>query len=125
MAWHKSVVFRLEASGLFRDVALVGGKVRASINATNFLDIHFDPRTRSYSYALIDMELPYSGDKRVFGWDDYPHEGVAEFKLLPSYPHHFQKRAPDGTWLFESSPMRGDVDAEIDLVLALLRKFMT
>lgn len=124
MTWHKSVIVRLEASGLFRNVALVGGKVRASINATNFLDIHFDPGTRSYSYALIDRELPYSGDKRIFGWDDYPHEGVAEFKRLASYPHHFQERAPDGSWMFESSPMRGDIENELEIVLAKLKEFL-
>lgn len=29
---------------------------------------------------VIDLELPYKGDKRIFGWDDYPHEGVEEIK---------------------------------------------
>lgn len=124
MAWHKYVIDRLEASGLFRSVTLVGGKVRASIDETRFLDIHFDPTMRSYSYALIDMALPYRGDKRVFGWDDFPHEGIAVFKQLVSHPHHFQRRAPDGTWIFEPSPMRGEIETEMDIVVAVLREFI-
>ena len=67
MAWHKSILDRLTDTGLFAQVALVGGKVRATIDDTRFLDIHFDPRTRSYLYALIDLTLPYAGDKRLFG----------------------------------------------------------
>ena len=43
-----------------------------------FLDIFYDPTTKSYSYSLVDLELTYKGDKRIFGWDDYPHEGVEE-----------------------------------------------
>lgn len=89
MAWHKQVVERLAAADLFSDVALVGGKVRANLDEARFLDLHYDPLTSSYSYALIDLTLPYVGDKRLFGWDDYPHEGIAEFKLIAGYPHHF------------------------------------
>jgi len=66
MLWHKVVLRRLEASGLFSEVGLVGAKVRAVIDEARFLDIHYDPTTKSYSYALIDLGLPYAGDKRLF-----------------------------------------------------------
>ena len=120
---HRAVVEKLQESGLFREVSLVGAKVRALLDDTRFLDIHFDPTTRSYSYALIDLRFPYRGDKRLFGWDDYPHEGVVEIRQLGSYPHHFQKRGKDGVWIFESSPMRGDIEHEIDLVIGYVRGF--
>lgn len=124
MTWHKAVIVKLEASGMFRSVNLVGGKVRASLDAARFLDIHFDPKTRSYSYALIDLTLPFPGDKRVFGWDDYPHEGIAELRQLATHPHHFQRRASDGKWIFEPSPMRGDITLEIALVVATIEKYL-
>ena len=89
MVWHKVVLRRLETSGLFSEVGLVGAKVRAVVDRARFLDIHYDPTTKSYSYAFIDLGLPYLGDKRLFGWDDYPHEGVVEIEQLKSYPHHF------------------------------------
>jgi len=54
------------------------------VDETTFLDIHHDPVSKGYSYALIDLKLPYPGDKRVFGWDDYPHEGIKEIKSLKS-----------------------------------------
>ena len=38
----------LRESGLFSDVQLVGGKVRAFLSQTRFLDIHFDSTTSSY-----------------------------------------------------------------------------
>ena len=120
MAWHKSILDRLTDTGLFAQVALVGGKVRATIDDTRFLDIHFDPRTRSYLYALIDLTLPYAGDKRLSGWDDYPHEGVEAFRLIASYPHHFQSRSAKGDWIFEESPMRGDLPSEVSVVLRTL-----
>jgi len=119
--WYKEVLDKLIASGLFSEVNLVGAKVRASLDETRFLDAHYDPTTHSYSYALIDLKLPHSGDKRVFGWDDYPHEGVSELQELESYPHHFQRRAEDGGWIFEASAMRGDIQDEIDAVIAALR----
>ncbi len=122
MIWYKPVIEKLRACGLFTQVSLVGAKVRAFLDETRFLDIHFDPVTRSYSYALIDLTLPYPGDKRLFGWDDYPHEGVPEIEQLESYPHHFQKRAPDGRWVFEASPMRGNVEEEVDHIIAVLRE---
>jgi hypothetical protein len=90
MIWCKNVIDKLQASTLFREVDLVGGKVRAHIDDTRFVDIHFDPTNGSYSYAPIDLSLPFSGDKRLFGWDDYPHETAPAIKELPSFPHHFQ-----------------------------------
>lgn len=64
--WHKLVRNKLLASRLFRDVSLVGAKVRATLDEVQFLDIHYDPTTGSYSYALIDLRLPFPGDKRLF-----------------------------------------------------------
>jgi hypothetical protein len=78
--WHVTVKAKLERSRLFRRVELVGAKVRAQVDADLFLDIYYDPTSRSYSYALIDMKLPEPGDKRLFGWDDYPHEHVPEIR---------------------------------------------
>lgn len=124
MVWHQVVLRRLETSRLFGEVGLVGAKVRAAIDEARFLDIHYDPTTESYSYALIDLGLPYAGDKRLFGWDDYPHEGVIEIEKLKSYPHHFQRRAEDGSWIFEASPMRGDIEHEIDIVIAVVRAYL-
>ena len=105
-------------------MSLVGAKVRASLNEARFVDIYFDPTTQSYSYALIDLSLPYPGDKRVFGWDDYPHEAVFEIQQLESYPHHFQRRAEDGSWTFEASPMRGDLKRDIDTVIAAVKVYL-
>ncbi len=124
MTWHKAVIAKLEASGMFRSTRLVGGKIRASLDDVRFLDIHFDPKMRSYSYALIDLTLPFFGDKRVFGWDDYPHEGVTELRQLTTHPHHFQRRATDGRWIFEPSPMRGDVAPEMDIVVAMVKEYL-
>jgi len=124
MVWHQVVLRRLETSRLFSEVSLVGAKVRAVIDEARFLDIHYDPTTKSYSYALIDLGLPYAGDKRLFGWDDYPHEGVVEIEKLKSYPHHFQRRAEDGGWIFEASPMRGDIEQEMDAVIAVVRAYL-
>lgn len=124
MVWHKTVTEKLRATGLFSEVSLVGAKVRAALDEARFLDIHFDPTTRSYSYALIDLRLPYPGDKRLFGWDDYPHERRTEIQQLESYPHHFQRRAEDGSWIFEPSPMRGDTEHEIDAVLTAVQAYL-
>jgi len=121
MVWHKVILQRLETSGLFSEVTLVGAKVRAIVDEARFLDIHYDPTTKSYSYALIDLRLPYRGDKRLFGWDDYSHEGVVEIEQLESYPHHFQRRAEDGSWIFEASSLRGDIEHEIDTVIAMAK----
>ena len=120
--WHASIVRILRECGLFADVQLIGGKVRAFLTATRFLDIHFDPTTDSYSYALIDLTLPYTGDKRLFGWDDFPHPDSVALTSLKSYPHHFQDRLPDGTWQFSESTFRGDVENEIRKVIETVRQ---
>jgi len=122
--WHKAVSEKLRACGLFNEVSLVGAKIRAVLDDTRFLDIHLDPTTQSYSYALIDLRLPYPGDKRLFGWDDYPHEEVTQIRQLQSYPHHFQRRGEGGRWLFESSPMRGDIEHEIDVVIVVVKTYL-
>lgn len=124
MIWHKGVQETLRASGLFRSIQLRGAKVRAALDDVRFLDIHYDPSTGSYSYALIDLRLPYPGDKRVFGWDDYPHEGIAEIEALESYPHHFQRRSEDGRWIYEASPMRGEIEREPAMVLEAIRTYL-
>ncbi len=80
--WHAGVMRLLRESGLFVNVQLSGGKVRALLSETRFLDIHFDPTSRSYSYALIDLTLFYPGDKRILGWDDYPHPGALDLAKL-------------------------------------------
>jgi hypothetical protein len=59
-----------------------GGKVRAFLTLTRFLDVHFDPTTNSYSYALVDLTISLPGDKRQFGWDDYPHPDRAALTSL-------------------------------------------
>jgi hypothetical protein len=123
MVWYKAVIKKLRASNLFSEVNLIGAKVRALVDESRFLDIHFDPTTQSYSYALIDLGLPYSGDKRLFGWDDYPHEGVVEIERLESYPHHFQRRAEGGSWIYETSPMRGNIEDDVDTVIATLKAY--
>jgi hypothetical protein len=120
--WHASVVRVLRESGLFSEVQLVGGKVRAFLSQTRFLDIHFDPTTNSYSYALIDLTLSYPGDKRLLGWDDFPHPDYAALTRLQSYPHHFQERLLGGAWQFSESTFRGDVENEIREVIELIRR---
>jgi len=124
MAWYKSVLRRLEKVGVFVEVKIVGAKVRAVVDKTVFLDIHYDPATESYSYALIDLNLPYKGDKRIFGWDDYPHEGTLEIEALKSYPHHFQRRR-EGEWIFEESEMRGNIETEIEAVIMEVKSYLT
>jgi hypothetical protein len=119
--WHASIIRILRESEIFLEVQLTGAKVRAVLSTTLFLDIHFDPTTHSYSYALIDLTLPYPGDKRLFGWDDFPHPDHEALTRLPSYPHHFQERLPNGAWQFSESPFRGDVEREIPEVINLIR----
>ena len=53
------------ATGIFKDCFGIGSKVLAKVSETK-------------------------GDKRIFGWDDYPHGGVEEMKKLKSYPHCLQ-----------------------------------
>jgi hypothetical protein len=124
MVGHRHVLRLLRESGLFAEVILIGAKVRAYLSETMFLDIHFDPTTRSYSYALIDLTSPYPGDKRILGWDDYPHEGVEAIRQLRSYPHHFQRRGAGGQWLFEESEMCGHVEQEVELVLERIKMYL-
>ena len=121
--WHVTVKAKLERSRLFRRVELVGAKVRAQVDADLFLDIYYDPTSRSYSYALIDMKLPEPGDKRLFGWDDYPHEHVPEIRRLASYPHHFQCRR-GAHWVFRESPMRGELEHDIPIVIRHVRAYL-
>jgi hypothetical protein len=124
MVWYRQVLILLRESALFTEVHLIGAKIRAFISETVFLDIHYDPSTGSYSYALIDLSAPYPGDKRVLGWDDYPHEGIEALRQLRSYPHHFQRRDEQGQWVFEESAMRGDVERDVEQVLEALRAFL-
>ncbi len=121
--WYKPIIEKLVASGHFRKVEVIGAKVRASPDPVRFLDIYFDPISGSYSYSLIDLNLQYPGDKRLFGSDDYPHEGITEIKRLPGYPHHFQRRAEDGAWIFEASSFRGNVADEVDTVIAVVAAY--
>ena len=123
MIWYHGVITKLNATGIFKDCSVIGSKVRAKISETLFLDIYYDPTTKSYSYGLIDLELLYTGDKRIFGWDDYPHEGVEEMKKLKSYPHHFQSRKDD-KWVFAESPMRGDIMEDIEVVIQAISKYL-
>lgn len=123
MFWHRGVIARLESAGCFSKVELLGGKVRATIDRNRFLDIHFDPSTSSYSYSVIDIRLPFPGDKRIFGWDDFPHIGIAELEKLATHPHHFQKRE-GGRWIFEESLMRGDIENEVDRVIEYIKFYL-
>jgi len=125
MVWYTAAIQLLRDSGLFRDVQIQGAKVRAMLDETRFLDIHFDPTTGSYSYALIDLSLPYPGDKRLFGWDDFPHPGNQSLHELASFPHHFQWRDADGNWLFIETSFCGNIEADIPTVLEYLRNFVT
>lgn len=122
--WHAGVMRLLRESGLFVNVQLSGGKVRALLSETLFLDIHFDPTSRSYSYALIDLTLSYPGDKRILGWDDYPHPGALDLAKLASAPHHFQERLPNGSWQFVESQFRGDIEHELPVVLVAVRDYL-
>ncbi|MBN1761897.1 MAG: hypothetical protein JW878_02290 [Methanomicrobia archaeon] len=123
MIWHRGVIQKLTASGLFYECFVIGAKIRAPINDTLFLDIYYDPTTKSYSYGLVDSELPYKGDKRILGWDDYPHEGIKEMKALKSYPHHFQFRKNE-KWVFDDSPLRGDIMKDIEVVIKAVSEYL-
>ena len=123
MAWHGEVRAKLKKYGVFKDVMVTGAKIRAVIDENRFLEIYFDPTTKSYSYGLVHLRLPYPSDKRIFGWDDYPHESVKEIRKLKSYPHHFQHRKDD-EWTFEESPMKGDVVNEVDKIMKVVLKYL-
>ena len=124
MSWQTGVLQHLRESDLFLEVSLVGGKIRAMIDNSRFLDIHYDPTSQSYSYALIDLRLPYPGDKRLFGWDDFPHPGDSSLENLSSYPHHFQERLADGSWQFTETHFRGNIETEIVEVLEYLHAYL-
>ncbi|HOQ97529.1 MAG TPA: hypothetical protein PLJ35_01755 [Anaerolineae bacterium] len=124
MIWHRIAGDRLRDSGLFRDVCVHGAKVRATLDPACFVDVPYDPTTGSYSYALIDLRLPWPGDKRLLGWDDYPHEGITEIEALPGYPHHFQRRAADGAWVYEPSPMRGEIGSDMDFLIQAICAYL-
>lgn len=123
MPWYRDVKKKLEESNIFTEVRVMGSKIRANISDALFLEVYHDPTTGSYSYGLVDLTLPYRGDKRILGWDDYPHEKVEEIRGLKSYPHHFQRRERE-KWTFEESRMRGDVLEEIDIVIATIKKHL-
>lgn len=72
----------------------------------------------------IDLTLPYPGDKRVLGWDDYPHPGAPDLAKLSSAPHHFQQRQPNGGWCFVESAFRGEIERELPLVLAVIEEYL-
>jgi hypothetical protein len=124
MAWYAPILYKLQDSGLFSKVYLAGGKVRAEIDTSRFLDIHFDPKSGSYSYALIDLTIPSPGDKRLWGWDDFPHPGYPALQKLSSYPHHFQERTPEGEWRFTESSFRGHPEVDIDTILETLSRYL-
>ena len=119
--WHVAVIHILRSAGMFSNVQLVGGKVRAFLGETRFLDIHFDPTTGSYSYAVIELSLPYPGDKRIYGWDDFPHPDYESLQSLTTYPHHFQERLANRAWHFSESIFRGNIEADIHEVLRVIQ----
>lgn len=123
MSWHRRVREKLKKYNVFKEVSVIGVKIRGVIDENRFLEIYFDPNTKSYSYGLVDLRLPYPGDKRVLGWDDYPHEGIEEIGKLRSYPHHFQRRKDD-EWVFQESPMSGDVVNEVDKIMKVVLKYV-
>lgn len=98
--------------------------MRASLSETLFLDVYYDPTSGSYSYALIDLASSFVGDKRILGWDDYPHENVERIKQLASFPHHFHLRDETGAWIFAESTMRGHVELEMDTVIKTLKRYL-
>lgn len=75
-------------------------------------------------HKVVLRRLETSGLFSEVGWDDYPHEGVVEIEQLKSYPHHFQRRTENGSWTFEASSMRGDIEHEIDIVIAVVRAYL-
>ena len=54
MIWYQEVIQQLNITELFKECQVIGAKVRAMINETMFLDIYYDPTTKSYSYSLIE-----------------------------------------------------------------------
>lgn len=126
MSWYNKIIDKLNKAKIFSEVEVVGAKIRATVDEKCFLDIYFDPTTGSYSYALIDLTLPYPGDKRAFGWDDYPHEHTPQIRKLRSHPHHFQRRVSRSRseWIFEESSTRGNVEREISTVIQEVKHYL-
>jgi hypothetical protein len=58
MPWYRDVKKKLEDSGIFLEVKVVGAKIRAFVSESLFLEIYYDPTTGSYSYGLVDLTLP-------------------------------------------------------------------
>ena len=54
-SWYQQVRTRLDSSGIFVRIEVIGAKVRAFIREELYVDIYYDPTTSSYSYALIDQ----------------------------------------------------------------------
>ncbi len=125
MAWQNRVIDKLTKAKIFIQIELLGAKIRATVDEDRFLDVYFDPTTSSYSYAFIDLTLPFSGDQRAFGWDDYPHESAPKIRKLRSYPRHFQQRTSQSKpeWIFTESPLRGRVDKEIPIVIQEIKRY--
>ncbi|MFQ6137469.1 MAG: hypothetical protein ACE5PM_09875 [Candidatus Hydrothermarchaeales archaeon] len=67
MPWYRDVKKKLEESNIFTEVRVMGSKIRANISDALFLEVYHDPTTGSYSYGLVDLTLPYRGDKRILG----------------------------------------------------------
>ena len=44
--------------------------------------------------------------------------------MVENHLHHFQKRAADGSWTFEASPMRGDIEREVDAIIAAVKAYL-
>ena len=120
--WHAIVLRVLRECGLFSNVQLTGGKVRAFLSPNQFLDVYFDPTSNGYSYAVIDLTLSQLGDKRLFGWDDFPHPDYSALTSLSSYPHHYQERLANGEWQFYESTFRGNIEKEIQEIVRVIRK---
>ena len=95
MSWRETVRPQLLESGLFGDVQVIGGKLRAMVSDSIFLDVYYDPTTGSYSYGLIDLSALSPKDKRVLGWDDCPHPDESAMVALNSYPHHHHRKPHD------------------------------
>ena len=48
MSWYKAVVDKLRQSAIFKDVRIIGIKIRASIDETTLLDMYYDTTTHNY-----------------------------------------------------------------------------
>lgn len=73
---------------------------------------------------LSTLSFLNPGDKRLFGWDDYPHEGVIKTEQLESYPHHHHRPDENGCLIFEASSMRGDLTSDINTVVEVVKAYL-